>query len=145
MLHKALIIFSALLLSSCANPKYDDTDSTKNNQLSCATKFSSGHCISYSWEKTPTDSEFGSFLFKTFRTNAADGTSISEDLPGNMAVVLWMPSMGHGSSPVTVEHLGAGSYRATNIFFTMRGNWEIRFQMRNGNNVNDQAILPITY
>ena len=131
---------------SCANPKYFTPESGGGNAFeklnTCQAQFNSKHCVSYAWEKMPKDSETGSFLFKTFRQNAADGSPVLEDL-GTMAVVLWMPSMGHGSSPVTVERLDVGTYRAKNVFFVMKGEWDIRFQVKDGSDVKDEAIIPI--
>ena len=66
------------------------------------------------------------------------------DLNDSVEVALWMPSMGHGSSPVTVERLDTGTYRASEVFFTMKGDWEIRIQLKEGDEVRDQAIVPIT-
>lgn len=48
-------------------------------------------------------------------------------------VVLWMPSMGHGSSPTLVErvldengNVVIGAYRVSDMFFLMAGTWEVR-------------------
>lgn len=135
---------------SCANPKYytrtNDTGGG-NPQVKldgCQAQFASGHCVSFVWEILPKDNSKGSFLFKTYRSNTADGTPVLEDLTaGAMSVVLWMPSMGHGSSPVAVERLDVGTYRAKDVFFVMKGEWEIRFQLKDGNEVKDQAIISI--
>ena len=89
------------------------------------------------------ESDFGSFIFKTFQIDAIDGSQNIVDLGGTLAVVLWMPSMGHGSSPVKVDKLDTGTYRAKNVFFTMGGSWEIRIQLKSGNDIADEAIIPI--
>jgi hypothetical protein len=86
----------------------------------------------------------GSFLFKVFRPNNADGSPVLEDV-GNVSVALFMPSMGHGSSPITVERLDVGTYRAKNVFFTMAGNWEIQFMLKAGDAVTDQAVIDIRW
>lgn len=138
-------VFLALLLSSCANPKYATPEPIagidQGSKITCQAKFQAGQCVSLVWEKFPTEEDFGSFQFKSFR----EGTSETlEDLP-NVSVVLWMPSMGHGSSPVAVTRLEVGTYRASNVFFTMGGDWEIRFQVKAGQNVQDQASLPFRF
>jgi len=134
-------------LPACAVPHYvtqtGATTTPGQKADACQAKFASERCVSYTWEKMPTDRDVGSFLFKTFRPNAADGSPVLEDLDGTVAVMLWMPSMGHGSSPVTVERVDVGTYRATQVFFVMRGEWEIHFQVKDGNSVRDQAIVPI--
>ena len=138
-------LFLALLLASCANPKYASSDplagTDQGTRLSCQARFRAGPCVSIAWEKLPTEEEFGSFVFTVFREGA---TPAPEDLP-NVSVVLWMPSMGHGSSPVTVTRLDTGTYRASSVFFTMGGDWEIRFQVKAGSNVQDQANLPLRF
>ncbi|MGE4131100.1 MAG: hypothetical protein AB7F86_05645 [Bdellovibrionales bacterium] len=52
--------------------------------------------------------------------------------PGPFEVVLWMPSMGHGSAPTSVLELVdakgqpiLGSYDVKNIFFLMSGHWDV--------------------
>lgn len=144
-----LVLSACLVFSACADPKYVSSKefSTGGRELAlstCQARFASHYCVSFAWEKMPTEDDFGSFLFKTFRQNMADGSPIVEDLEGTMAVVLWMPSMGHGSSPVVVERLDVGTYRASKVFFTMKGDWDIRFQLKDGGNVTDQALIPIT-
>lgn len=144
----AFLFVFFISVTACADPRYalpgSDDGGNQKKLETCQAKFSSNHCVSYVWEKTPTETDFGTFLFKIFKQNPVDGSSILEDLSGGvLTVVLWMPSMGHGSSPVTVARLGVGLYRASNVFFTMRGEWEIRFQLKAGNAVQDQAIIPI--
>ena len=148
------LIFSFCL--SCANPNYVSTslvgaggggaDGGPGQKTTlCEAKFATQNCVSLSWEKMPTESAVGSFVFKTFRSNLADGSPVLENLPGDeVAVALWMPGMGHGSSPVKVERVDVGTYRASQVFFTMKGQWEIRIQLKERGDVKDQAILPIT-
>lgn len=57
--------------------------------------------------------------------------------PGSFKVVLWMPDMGHGSSPTRLQRvLGAdsqplvGAYRVTNIYFTMGGVWDVHVSVK---------------
>lgn len=134
---------------SCAEPKYAMASdaSTKNSgehEFGCDAKFRNGDCAALSWEKFPTEENFGSFVFKVYRVNPGDGSPKFEDLPGAF-VVLWMPAMGHGSSPVSVEKIDTGTYRASNVFFSMHGEWEIRLQAKEGNSVLDQAVLRATF
>ena len=60
-------------------------------------------------------------------------TNQSIDINDNIKVVLWMPSMGHGSSPTQVEHAVdangsaiTGAYSVKNVYFVMPGEWEVR-------------------
>jgi hypothetical protein len=65
------------------------------------------------------------------------------DPEGSPSVVLWMPSMGHGSSPVTVTRLDIGTYLANEVFFIMPGEWQIKFQLKRADEVIDEAIVDI--
>lgn len=137
-----------LLVLGCAEKKYAQTSGFGGGQEkagTCPASFSAGLCISMKWERVPTESEFGAFLFQTYRLNPQDNSVSLEDPQDAPAVVLWMPSMGHGSSPVTVERVAAGTYRASQVFFTMRGDWEIRFQLKDKNGVRDQAVIPLIF
>jgi hypothetical protein len=52
--------------------------------------------------------------------------------------------MNHGSSPVFTSLEDTGTYRAKNVFFIMPGEWEIKFQIKEGNQVVDEAIATLT-
>lgn len=150
-INKSLQLGVVFFAIGCAQPKYLNADQTGSRQSSpqesksvCANQFqNSGTCLTWAWEKEPTQNEAGSFLFKTYRLNSADQTAIEMDMPAVPLVVLWMPSMGHGSSPTQVERLDVGTYRAKNVFFVMPGEWEIKFQIKQGNAVSDESIVPV--
>jgi hypothetical protein len=65
------------------------------------------------------------------------------DAPSDLAVQLWMPSMGHGSSPVRVTRTELGSYSAAGIYFIMPGQWEVRIQLKTGREVTEQATFNV--
>jgi hypothetical protein len=54
--------------------------------------------------------------------NAADG-SPRDDV--SIAVVPWMPSMGHGTAPPSVTSEGQGKYLLTDVYLFMPGTWEL--------------------
>jgi nitrogen fixation protein FixH len=57
-------------------------------------------------------------------TDAASGAPV-DGL--SVAIVPWMPSMGHGSSTVpTITAQGGGVYVATNLILFMPGEWQLR-------------------
>ncbi len=132
-----------MILSACAKPQYLSTNETglqKTGAGCIATFKTTGLCVEMKWEKIPTETDFGSFIF-----SVSDASNVLTEAPSTDAstlpkVVLWMPSMGHGSSPVAVERLSTGLYRAKNVFFTMKGDWEIRFQT-----VSDQATYALDF
>ena len=86
----------------------------------------------------------GSLVFRTYRANNYDRSPVMTDPALAPAVVLWMPEMGHGSSPTSISHLDTGTYRASDVFFVMPGHWQIKFQLKNGNTVEDELVVSIT-
>lgn len=143
MRHFLGAIVLPLGLFACASPKYPAPAEGSTKTLS--SQFTSHAAVDLSWEKYPTETEMGSFVFTTYRNNPVDGTKVEQDLGDVMSVFLWMPSMGHGSSPVTLEHLGVGKYRATNVFFVMKGDWQIHFQVSDGKGAADEAVLSLIF
>jgi len=73
----------------------------------------------------------------------AKRNGIATDLPDQMKIFLWMPTMGHGSSPITIKKLGTGLYDLSQIYFIMDGFWQLRIQLKNGNEVIDEEIFEI--
>lgn len=148
---KAVTILFASLLVSCAQPKYLSSAATPSGQKTqnqaeadCSIQFQpSKLCIAWWWETKPTSEQEGSLIFKVYRASSFDKTPIAVDTTFIPAVTLWMPSMGHGSSPTTVNKLDTGTYRASSVFFVMPGQWEIRFQVKDGNNIQDEAVVSL--
>lgn len=152
MFGKYFFVFNFIVLTiSCAQPKYveepkplDQRDSyEKPGTCSIAFK-SSGICLSYVWESQPNTSDYSQLVFKIFRLSQYDSTPIEIDSPSIPQVVLWMPSMGHGSTPTEVERLDVGTYRAKNIFFIMPGEWDIHFRFTNDVGTQDEATINLT-
>lgn len=48
----------------------------------------------------------------------------------DLTLKLWMPDMGHGSSPVTLTAFGVNKYKVTQAFFIMPGTWEVRIAFK---------------
>lgn len=140
-------------LAGCAEPKYETVQQTPAGNTSqsqkvadCEVRFqNSGYCLLWQWEQMPTSTQVGSVIFKVVRANALDDSPVPVDLNSVPALILWMPSMGHGSSPTNVEQVDAGSYRAKNVFFIMPGEWELKFQMKDGSTVQDEAVVTLTF
>lgn len=151
----SLFAFFFLSFTGCAEEKHAPPESeyTLNSSMSssregildCSLTFSSSHlCLNFKWEKKPTEEATGSFIFKTFLQNKLDQTPVQYDLGGLPQVILWMPAMGHGSSPTTVERIDVGTYRVTGVYFVMPGEWQIRFQVREGEVVRDESVLTLS-
>ncbi len=106
----------------------------------------SGLCASLSWETLPTNATRGSFLLRFW--DAKSGTENGPYVTPVDSVFseLWMPSMGHGSSPVTIApvldsgHVPVpGVFRVADVFFIMGGHWEIWVQLVNEAGARERA------
>lgn len=69
------------------------------------------------------------------------------EIPGDvqvssLTVKLWMPEMGHGSSPVTVTQFGVNKYRVTEAYFIMPGQWEVQVKFTL-DGVQHQLNIPV--
>lgn len=98
-------------------------------------------CVNLRWDQAPVQTEFNSFEFYFHRLETPD---VPVDLELTVAVVLWMPGMNHGSSPVTIEKTANGKFKVTKVYFIMPGAWEIRFQLKRNQDVADQVYAEIT-
>lgn len=141
-----------LFMSGCARPRYVREDNSANpqstaqeNKANCHVTFqNSGFCLLWYWEKQPTSKEAGSLIFKTYRLNILDETPIEMDTTSVPQLILWMPGMGHGSTPTQTERIDVGTYRSSSVFFIMPGEWELKFQIKEQNMVVDEAKTDIT-
>lgn len=153
MFGKILLFLATVSLTACAQPKYENVikesnpgnGSTSEKVSQCQVKFkNSQYCLTWVWEVEPTDSVAGSLVFKISRGNNFDDSPVLTDFDFPVSVLLWMPSMGHGSSPTKTEKLDVGTYRTSNVFFVMPGDWEIRFQVKDGKTITDEAIVSLS-
>lgn len=77
-------------------------------------------------------------------------TQKSFDLQDQVEVVLWMPSMGHGSAPTRVEKLSdaegnivPGAFIVKRIFFIMPGDWQVRVTLTDSNGIKETQIFDL--
>jgi len=71
---------------------------------------------------------------------ASDGKPVEG---ATIAIEPWMPAHGHGSSAVpVVQGVGGGSYHATELVYTMPGQWELRVDVSAGAG-DDQFAVPL--
>jgi hypothetical protein len=147
-------IFLTLIFSACAQPKYitesslenTDSETVQETKIDCSLTFArSGLCLYWYWEKKTTSIDKGSLIFKTYELNTLDQTPVEVDHEQIPNLILWMPSMGHGSSPTKVDRLDVGTYRASNVFFIMPGEWELKFQIQSGTEITDEAKVQILF
>ena len=102
-----------------------------------------GHQFSLNWKKGPGLGE-SKFILRTWNKDIGTQAGPYENFPSELNLYLWMPDMGHGSADVKINQLAPGEYEITNVFFVMKGAWEIHVEMVNGQEVLDEVIIPIT-
>ncbi len=108
-------------------------------------------CATLTWVKMPTDDEKGEFVLSFFSKSSGTVKGPFIDPGYTVTSKLWMPSMGHGSSPVKIsafkDQNGAtvtGVYNVSDVYFMMPGAWEIWVALKQGATVVDQAKTDIS-
>jgi hypothetical protein len=100
----------------------------------------SGLCAKLTWDASPAGDQENSFTLHFY--NKATGAA--RDVDNEVSVLLWMPAMGHGSSPVQITALGNGGYSATHVYFVMPGAWEVRVQIKKNHQLVEQETTQVT-
>ena len=139
-----LFILLFIALSACARKNYaDPKELAQNNQqqsADCALEFTKVDlCASISWTQGPQTPQQSEFILHIWNKKNANVNGPYQDPTQNLSVVLWMPSMGHGSAPVKIEKLQDGVFRVSNVYFIMAGDWEIRVFLKDSASTVDQA------
>jgi hypothetical protein len=145
------LILSFILLTSCGeSPLLNHRN--EGAQLVTNTELSEGQGLRFpktdyafviSWVEGPRLGE-SRFLMKTWREDMGTINGPYQDLDRKLHVFLWMPSMGHGSAPVKIEKSGDGEYEVSSVQFIMGGKWEVKFQLKDGGQVFDEVIVPLS-
>lgn len=149
-------VFIFCLLCSCARPTYLNAPTGESNKsgnngsnsnyqnMNCELRWSQSQlCLAWSWEIEPSGNDFGSFIIKIYRENIFDKTPILIDSSSEVEVVLWMPSMGHGSTPTVVSRIDVGTYRVSQVSFIMPGAWEVKFIKKYSSNEIEEVKVDI--
>ncbi|MGZ5280074.1 MAG: hypothetical protein ACXWC9_09035 [Pseudobdellovibrionaceae bacterium] len=150
---KTFILFVTLIglfggLLGCARPIYQDSASHSQpanfNKLERppANIEKLGLQASITWQKMQTEEEYGAFFLKFWRPNLGDRSPVPQDITQDLDVKLMMPSMGHGSSPVTILRVDVGTYLIEDVYFSMPGAWEIQFSLQDQNGQVYEASIP---
>lgn len=103
------------------------------------TKFS----FSLDWTTGPLKGE-SQFILKSWNDKLGSLNGPYQDLPENLHIYLWMPDMGHGSSPVKIKRIAPGEYEVSSVYFIMGGKWQIFFQLTKEGKVIDEVSIPLT-
>lgn len=119
----AFFALTSLATTACANPEYiqanQNVKAEQNND--CLVPFTKlGVCGTFQWQNLPKNQTYTTFSL------AFNNANIKSE---HLKVYLWMPSMGHGSAPVSIIDLGNGQFNIEQVYFVMPGAWEIRFEI----------------
>jgi hypothetical protein len=92
-------------------------------------------CLAMTWKKLPKDRmDEGVIEVKFLRPNLMDQSLMPAELEDfDFEFEPWMvmdpPSQSHGTAPVFLERIDTGSFRVSQIYFIMRGTWQLRFKL----------------
>ena len=109
-------------------------------------------CASITWVKKSTAEEPGEFLLSFWSKDQNPSQPITYSNPDahKVFVKLWMPDMGHGSSPVSTNQATeangtpkTGVFRSTGVFFIMGGKWEIIVQLKDSSGAVKESAKMI--
>lgn len=111
------------LLLGCGKPpflnKLDDVD----NEISSVFPYEDIE-FTLKWNVPPTLSELSSL-----------DLTLSKPLDENISIhaYLWMPDMGHGSSPIEIQKIDPTTYSLTELAFIMPGFWVLHIELKQNN------------
>lgn len=78
-------------------------------------------------------------------------THQATELTDKIEVVLWMPSMGHGSAPTRIERaldskgqLLTGVFNVRNVYFVMGGDWEVQVTLTDVQGVHETKSFEVS-
>ncbi|MEK2688405.1 FixH family protein [Bdellovibrio sp. GT3] len=142
------LILLFLAFSACARPDYIDpklNESTQTNSGDeCLLQLAHANlCAKLEWTLGPQSPAESEFILKFWSKTDSVSAGTLVDPENTLSAILWMPSMGHGSSPVTIEKIETGVYRIRRVYFIMPGDWEVRIYLKNGTTVIDQATVSL--
>ena len=103
----------------------------------------SGYSFAIKWMEGPALGT-SRFVIRSWKSDTGSINGPYTDFPKTLFVFLWMPAMGHGSAPVKLKSLGDGEYEVSEVQFIMGGKWEVKFQLKNGSQVVDEAVVPVS-
>ena len=121
-------------------------EAQQQKQAQCPIEFKKvGQCASIEWRVAPKIDAYAEATLKFWSKKNGSPTGPFENPDcKQLAVSLWMPSMGHGSSPIHLTIRETGIIDATKIYFSMAGHWDLKILLKNGNQVIDQAAVPLS-
>lgn len=141
MCHYKIILFLlALTLLSCGKSPLLNKVSKASNEIAGDILLSEQFpneklSFSMNWTVSPGLDNLSSFDLKLARPLNQNQT---------LNIYIWMPDMGHGSSPIDIKQLNSTDYAVSEIAFIMPGLWVLHVEILENNQVVDQWQKSIT-
>ena len=138
--NKITLIFLTLFFMSCGKPpllnKLHTNPEEINGQILLSEQFPIEKLsFSINWIIKPTLENLSSYELKLARPLPQTQTLNS---------FIWMPDMGHGSSPIQISQLNATDFNLSEIAFIMPGLWVLHIEILENKQVIDQWQKFIT-
>ena len=137
---KSLLFGLGLFLAS---PMASAHDHGKGIHLSFANNTVHAHC---EWMKGPQSPDES-----VLHVQWMDATKhVPADVPGTFAVDLFMPDMGHGSSPTQIQreidkagNPVLGLYNVQSMYFLMPGKWQVNVTLTYANGTKETQTINV--
>lgn len=94
------------------------------------------------WKILPQTQGESQFILRTWKKGTSRRTLM--DLPHTLFIKIWMPDMGHGSAPVSIQKIATGTYDVQQLYFIMPGYWDLHLQLKEQNHVVDEIKIGIS-
>jgi hypothetical protein len=94
------------------------------------------------WKQGPQNGAESILEFRFVHPKTGDAL----DPQGDLQAELWMPDMGHGSSPVEIERSATepGVFMIKKMYFIMNGTWQLRLRLIRAGQVVDDTVANVT-
>ena len=134
-MHYFKIVLIALIVSSCGKPPIFNKAEKAAIHLYAENFQVEKIGFTLKWIVSPSLDELSSFEI-TLERELKPGQTISS--------YIWMPDMGHGSSPIVVQQISTTTIQFTELAFIMPGLWTLHLEINENNKVIDQWQRPFT-
>lgn len=142
------ILILLLILSGCGESPLFNHKMEKNLSVTGRTfnfeeiGFSKlGLSLMIEWQGQCPSLDACSFKLKTWKSAEATAYGPYTSTAGSLDVFLWMPAMGHGSSPVEITEKAPGEYVVSEVYFIMHGSWDLHIKVKTATGESDEVVL----